>query len=143
MTSLQTTSQGYIREETLQSHLDELLRVEKVLTEVAYVVGLPEDRIPLFIVAVTEALSNAILHGNQQQPDKRVFMRFQWSPLDRMLVVEVQDEGQGFDPSGLPDPTQGDNLLRESGRGIFIMRNLADEVVFHQGGRCVELRFIL
>lgn len=137
------TSQGFFREETLQSHLDEILRVETLLNEMAYEAGLSEERIPLFIVAVTEALSNAILHGNRQQKDKSVRMRFRFLPADKLLIVEVQDEGEGFDPANLPDPTQGENLLRESGRGIFLMRNLADEVHFHQGGRCVELRFYL
>lgn len=143
MTHSHPTSQGFFREETLQSHLDEIIRMESLLNAMATEAGLPEERIPLFIVAVTEALSNAILHGNRQQKDKTVRMRFRFLPADKLLSVEVQDEGEGFDPTNLPDPTHGDNLMRESGRGIFLMRNLADEVLFHQGGRCVELRFRL
>jgi len=143
MTNLHTTSQGFFREEILQSHLDEIVRAENILSEVALGAGIPEEKTPLFIVAVTEALSNAILHGNRQRADKKVTLRFIHKPEERLLLVEVQDEGEGFDPSNLPDPTQKENLLRESGRGIYLMRNIADEVLFHQGGRCVELRFRL
>lgn len=137
----QTATQGFFREEILASDLDELLRVEHLLTEVATIAGLPEERIPLFIVAVTEALTNAIIHGNRQQKDKTVRMRLSWTPETRTLLAQIQDEGPGFNPATLPDPTTSENLLRESGRGIFLMRNLADSVEFQQNGRCVELKF--
>ncbi|MCS6895455.1 MAG: ATP-binding protein [Bacteroidia bacterium] len=137
------TSQGFFREEILSSDLDELLRAEPILTEVASMAGLSEERTPLFIVAVTEALSNAIVHGNRQQKDKVVRMRFSWSPETRTLTAEIQDEGTGFNPATLPDPTATENLLRESGRGIFLMRNLADSVEFQHNGTCVELKFYL
>ncbi|MCS7296706.1 MAG: ATP-binding protein [Bacteroidia bacterium] len=141
MMSSSLISQGFIREEFLRSHLDEIIRAEDILMDVARSAGFAEERIPLFIVAVTEAISNAILHGNRQEAAKQVQLRFVWNPEDHLLTVEVRDEGEGFDPSNLPDPTESENLLRETGRGIFLMRNLADEVIFKERGRCVELRF--
>lgn len=135
------TSQGFFQEEWLSSDLDELLRMETVLTEIAQRIGFSEDRIPLFIVAVTEALTNAILHGNHLQPDKKVRLSFNWDPKANLLKVEIEDEGEGFDPSALPDPTKEENLLRETGRGIFLMRKLSDALYFKSGGRCVEMHF--
>ncbi|MCS7152680.1 MAG: ATP-binding protein [Bacteroidia bacterium] len=143
MTRLHATSQSFYREEVLRSDLSEILRLEELLSELAYKAGFSEERAPLFVVAVTEALSNAILHGNREQPEKSVFLRVRWEPEHKLLSVEVQDEGEGFDYTNLPDPTQEDNLLRESGRGIFLMKSLANEVLFREGGRCVELRFFL
>ncbi|MCX7605796.1 MAG: ATP-binding protein [Bacteroidia bacterium] len=141
------TQEEFYFEETLRSHVDELIRMEGILLQIAKQIGLSEERVPLFIVAVTEALSNAILHGNRQDPQKQVRIRFRYVSSSirpgGKLLVEVRDEGTGFDPSSLPDPTEEDNLLRESGRGIFLMRNLADGIEFKEGGRCVELRFDL
>jgi serine/threonine-protein kinase RsbW len=59
------------------------------------------------------------------------------------LRVVVEDEGEGFDPASIPDPTTAERLLSESGRGIFLMRAFADEVTYQKGGRCVELKFQL
>lgn len=143
MTQSTLFEQQYSREEQIPSHIDQLVRIESLLDKVAQEIGLPEERHPLFVVAVTEALSNAILHGNRQDPNKYVSLRFRYDPSRRVFSVEVEDQGPGFDPSILPDPTEADNLLRESGRGIFLMRNLADAVDFKKGGRCVELQFLL
>lgn len=135
-------------EESLPSRLEEILRMEGVLSQIAQEVGLSEERASLFVVAVTEALSNAIIHGNRQDPTRLVHIRFRYFPAQEAstpakLRVEVEDEGTGFDPSVLPDPTDEKNLLRESGRGIFLMRHLADSVTFDKGGRCVVLEFLL
>ncbi|MCS7188736.1 MAG: ATP-binding protein [Bacteroidia bacterium] len=132
---------------TLHSHVDELLRVEPLLVRFAQQIGMAEDRLPLFVVAVTEALSNAIIHGNRQAPGKHVQLKLSYEPSAQggkgKLYVKVQDEGEGFDPESLPDPTIESNLLRESGRGIFLMRNIADSVEFLDKGRCVILQFFL
>lgn len=141
--TLSVAQQGFSHEEVVQSHIDELLRLEPLLSRIAASVGLPEERQPLFIVVITEALSNAILHGNKQDPRKLVHLRFYTRPDPPTLIAEVQDEGAGFDPSQLPDPTTERNLLQESGRGVFLMRSLADAVEFKDGGRCVALHFQL
>jgi serine/threonine-protein kinase RsbW len=90
-------------------------------------------------VALTEALSNAILRGNNENRDKHVRVR---AEVDHVaLVMEVADEGEGFDLEGCTvDPTEGDNLLREDGRGLFLMRRLMDRVErFTDGGNVVRL----
>ena len=89
-------------------------------------------------VALREALANAVLHGNQQNICKRVFIRchIQFGELS----IIVQDEGAGFDPTNLSDPTDIANISSTHGRGIYLMRALMDEVRFEQGGREVHLR---
>ncbi len=141
--TISTTQQSFSHEEVIRSHIDEVVRIEPTLIQIASKVGLPEERQPLFIVVVTEALSNAILHGNKQDPQKLVRLHFYTHPDPPTLIVKVRDEGEGFDPASLPDPTTEGNLLQESGRGVFLMRNLADAVEFKEGGRCVELHFLL
>ncbi len=143
MNSFVVSPEAFSYEERIPSHVDQLVQVEPLLEQIAKRAGLSEERTPLFIVAITEAIANAILHGNRQDASKQVWLRFSYDPAQRLLVVEVEDEGVGFDPTTLPDPTVEENLLRESGRGIFLMRNLADAVEYKKGGRCVELRFVL
>jgi len=143
MNSFAVLPEAFSHEERIPSHVDQLVKVEPLLEQIARRAGLSEERRPLFVVAITEALANAILHGNRQDVSKQVQLRFSYDPARRVLAVEVEDEGMGFDPTVLPDPTVGENLFRESGRGIFLMRNLADAVEYKKGGRCVELRFFL
>lgn len=142
MSSVSIQPQADHVELCLMSHLDEILRVEARLSAWAREMGLPEERIPSFIVAVTEAISNAILHGNRQNPEKHVRVRLFQCKAPPGLMVEVEDEGEGFNPQLIPDPTQQDNLLKEGGRGIFLMRNFADILEFLKGGRCVRLLFL-
>ena len=91
-----------------------------------------KDRFHLKLV-VHEALTNAAEHGNHSDPTKHVTVACRCGPDQVTLVVD--DEGEGFDPSTLPDPTAGENLLKESGRGVFLIRAYADECRFENGGR--------
>lgn len=93
------------------------------------------------MVAVTEAVNNAIRHGNKFDKDKNVYLSLYVSP-DR-VTFEVEDEGQGFDYTNLIDPTAPENLENPGGRGIFLIRHLADEVEFRKEGRNVQLTFLL
>jgi len=90
-----------------------------------------------FRVGLTEALSNAMLYGNSEDPDKRV--RVEVCLEETCVTVRVHDEGAGFDPSRLPDPTAPSNLEKPGGRGIFLMKQLLDEVRFNERGNCVTL----
>jgi len=90
-----------------------------------------------FRVGLTEALSNAMLYGNHQDPAKRV--RLELCLEESGVRVRVIDEGDGFDPRSVPDPTTPANLERPCGRGIFLMRKLLDEVHFNDRGNCVTL----
>lgn len=93
------------------------------------------------MVAVTESVNNAIRHGNKFDKDKNVFLSL--FVEDNKLRFEIQDEGVGFNYDQLEDPTAPENLENPGGRGIFLMRNLSDEVNFMNDGRSVELVFYL
>ena len=90
-----------------------------------------------FRVGVTEALANAVLYGNQGDPGKHVRVEVS---IDRSRVaLRVEDEGQGFDPQAVPDPTLPGNLQRAGGRGLFLIRQLMDEVEYSDRGNAVRL----
>jgi serine/threonine-protein kinase RsbW len=93
------------------------------------------------MVAVTESVNNAIRHGNKFDKDKNVLLSL-YVENDR-LRFEVEDEGRGFDFNSLSDPTSPENIENPGGRGIFLMRNLSDEVEFSNDGRKVELIFFI
>jgi serine/threonine-protein kinase RsbW len=88
-------------------------------------------------VCLGEALANAILYGNRQDPGKRVRVQAEFRPGE--VVVTVTDEGPGFDPGAVEDPTRPENLGRSHGRGLFLLRSLADEVRFNEAGNSVTL----
>jgi serine/threonine-protein kinase RsbW len=90
-----------------------------------------------FRVSLTEALSNAMLYGNDEDPGKRV--RLEVTLGEEEIRVRVTDEGTGFDPEDVPDPTSPANLVKPGGRGLFLMRQLMDEVHFNERGNSVEL----
>jgi serine/threonine-protein kinase RsbW len=93
------------------------------------------------MVAVTEAVNNAIRHGNKFDKDKNVYLSLVVN--SNQLKFEIEDEGVGFDYTNLDDPTAPENLENPGGRGIFLIRHLADEVEFSNDGRRVELTFTL
>jgi len=90
-----------------------------------------------FRVGLTEALSNAMLYGNNSDPEKRVRVEVTIN-LDE-VSVKVTDQGVGFDPESVPDPTLPDNISKSGGRGIFLMKALMDEVQFNERGNSVTL----
>jgi len=93
------------------------------------------------MIAVTESVNNAIVHGNKNNKEKNVCLSLYLQ--DSSLRFTVEDEGKGFDYKDLPDPTAPENLDKPGGRGIFLMKHLADEVQFLKEGRTVELTFYL
>jgi serine/threonine-protein kinase RsbW len=90
-------------------------------------------------MALREALANAIVHGNQENPHKRVDVTCRCT-TDGEVSITVQDEGQGFDMKAVPDPTTPENRLMKHGRGIYLMKTLMDEIRFEQGGALVFMR---
>jgi serine/threonine-protein kinase RsbW len=91
------------------------------------------------MISVTEAVNNAIRHGSQMNPEKSVSLAL--SLDDQGLKFRIQDSGTGFNYQNIPDPTMPDNIDKPAGRGIFLMKHLADEVSFQDEGRIVELSF--
>jgi len=102
---------------------------------------LDDDMYGNIMIAVTEAVNNAIKHGNANDKSKNVFLSLFLD--DSMLRFVIKDEGTGFDYANLPDPTAPENLEKLGGRGIFLMKHLSDEVQFKDGGRVVELSFYI
>jgi serine/threonine-protein kinase RsbW len=112
----------------IPSRLEELSRVEKLAQKIAKAYGLTQDRLDNLAIAVTEAVGNAILHGNRQDPQKTVRIRFHLDGI--YLRIEVSDQGRGFNPDALSDPLLPENLMKESGRGVFILKSLMDDIHF-------------
>ncbi len=102
---------------------------------------LDDDIYGNIMIAVTEAVNNAIRHGNNSDKAKNVTLTLLLE--DGRINFNIQDEGQGFDFQNLPDPTAPENLEKPGGRGIFLMKNLADEVSFEQDGKMVSLGFYI
>jgi serine/threonine-protein kinase RsbW len=97
----------------------------------------PQDTRVNIPLACDEAITNAIIHGNRSNSEKKVSIQVYVSP--NRFRIRVRDEGEGFDVARVDDPTRGEALLRPSGRGVYLMRNIMDSVEFKDGGRVVEL----
>jgi serine/threonine-protein kinase RsbW len=123
----------------LPSSIEGLHIIEKLIETICSTYKLSEDHYGNILVSVTEAVNNAIYHGNKSDPNKKVHVGFETTP--DTITFSVTDEGPGFDFNNLPDPTDPENLEKPSGRGIFLMKHLADEVSFTEDGRSVLIRF--
>ena len=100
--------------------------VQVVSDQVGRDAGLDEDAVHWMGVAIRESVINAIRHGNQNDPLRRVFIDFDLDPTE--LRIRVRDQGEGFDPEEVADPLAPENLLKASGRGIFLIRSFMDDV---------------
>ena len=99
--------------------------------------GIDEEIIFDIHVGFEEALRNAMLHGNKEHPGKKVYIETEMT--ENSIIITVEDEGEGFDHKRIPDPTIGENLLKEGGRGVYLIRHLMDEVRYEDGGRKVVM----
>ena len=111
---------------TLDSSLESVNTAEDTAQQYAAKVGFAEDDCQKISMAVREAAVNAVLHGNAYDPKKKITIAFETNT--RSLVITVTDQGKGLDESTIPDPLAPENLLKQSGRGIFLMRAFMDEV---------------
>jgi len=124
----------------MESTLDSVNKAEEIANQMAAQAGLDEDTRTGVSMAVREAMINAILHGNAYDPGKRVNLTFEQNGRD--LIVTISDEGKGFQPEEVPDPLAPENLLKQSGRGIFLMRAFMDEVRFRKLSSGTEITLI-
>ena len=111
---------------TLESTLDSVNLAEEKTEKVAAEMGFSEEDCHRLAMSVREAMVNAVLHGNAYDPKKRVFVVFENNGTK--LAITITDEGKGLEASELPDPLAPENLLKQSGRGIFLMRSFMDDV---------------
>lgn len=134
---------GMITDQSIKfaSRYENLAIAEKLINDVSEQFQLPEDYYGNILVAVTEAVNNAIQHGNKSNPDKNIEVAFK--KQDNKLHFIIKDEGEGFDYENIPDPTDPANIEKINGRGVFLMKNLADGVEFSENGKVVSLHFEL
>ncbi len=128
-----------IEEITLPADFQSLVDVENLVDRVCQTVGVQEDAFGNVLIAVTEAVNNAISHGNEENPSLSIAVAVGEAPDS--FCFTVKDEGKGFDYHNLPDPTAPENILKENGRGIFLMKNLSDEIEFNDSGNEVTIYF--
>ena len=125
---------------TLSSRMESVSEVETAAEKLATDAGLDEDECFRVTMAVREAAVNAVLHGNEYDPAKRITASFE--NTGKSLIITIADEGNGLDPDSIPDPLAPENLLRGTGRGIFLIRSLMDEVHFRQLHPGTELTLV-
>jgi serine/threonine-protein kinase RsbW len=125
---------------TLDSTLDSVNHAESKAQEVAARVGFNEDDQGNIAMAVREAAVNAVLHGNGRDPQKKFFVAYETT--EDALVITITDQGKGLDPLSLPDPLAPENLMKGSGRGIFLIRAFMDEVRFRNVEPGTEITLI-
>jgi serine/threonine-protein kinase RsbW len=125
---------------TLDSSLETIDNAEEKATRIATDLGFADDEIMQISMAVREAAVNAVLHGNAYAPDKKVTLAFEHSGND--LVITIRDQGKGMDLSKIPNPLAPENLLKTSGRGIFLMRSFMDAVEIRPTQTGTELKLI-
>lgn len=125
---------------TLDSSLETIDSAEEKATVLAAELGFSEDEVMQISMAVREAAVNAVLHGNGYAPDKKVTISFEHNNAD--LIITIRDQGKGLDMSRIPDPLAPENLLKTSGRGIFLMRSFMDIVEIRPSQTGTELKLI-
>ncbi|OFY93651.1 MAG: serine/threonine protein kinase [Bacteroidetes bacterium RIFCSPLOWO2_12_FULL_31_6] len=132
---------GIIQNIELSSKLENLVQIETFVDEVCEYYDISEDNYGNILIALTEAVNNAITHGNHLNPNKKVSLKMGTS--DSEVLFTIKDEGDGFDFKNVPDPTLPENIQKLNGRGIFLIRSLADDVVFEGNGSIVKLKFCI
>jgi serine/threonine-protein kinase RsbW len=125
---------------TFESTLETINHAEEKASRIATSAGFSEDDVMSIAMAVREAAVNAVLHGNAYDPGKKVTLAFEQNDED--LTIVVRDQGKGVDVDSIPDPLAPENLLKQSGRGIFLMRSLMDEVQIKASETGTEVKLI-
>lgn len=133
------TQESIIQKFEFVSQLESLIQLEKHVDELCEQLSVCEDDYGNILIAITEAVNNAITHGNQLDENKKVCLEIVGNTEQLEFVIE--DEGLGFNLDEVPDPTLPENIEKLSGRGIFLMRSLADEISFENNGTKITLKF--
>ncbi|NRB64904.1 MAG: ATP-binding protein [Saprospiraceae bacterium] len=123
----------------LTSNPNNVAAVEKFVGKICREYQIQREIYGNILISLTEAVNNAIIHGNKNDESKTV--RIQTHKAPDLIAFRVSDEGRGFDSNNLPDPTCPDNIAKCGGRGVFLMKQLSDRVDFYDNGRTVEMHF--
>jgi serine/threonine-protein kinase RsbW len=126
----------------LESNLESINIIENLITSVKEEHAISEESFTGIWIALNEAVTNAIKHGNKYDPNKKICLTVE-TKNNRYICFTVKDEGNGFDPSVIPDPTKPENIAEPNGRGVFLINKLADTVSFSNNGTIVEMCFDL
>ena len=121
----------------LPSHIEAVADAAAAAAEFARTCGIGDDAAFGIDMAVREAITNAIVHGNKEDDTKQVELSL--SCGQRAVEIQVKDEGEGFDPGSVPDPTSPENILKTSGRGNFLIRTFMDDVRFNERGNEITM----
>jgi len=113
--------------------------IENAIDEMTGAIGINQDNYGKILVATLEAVNNAIKHGNKDNPQKLVDIEIEYE--NNEIRISVTDEGEGFNPAVIPDPTMPENIEELSGRGVFLMTKLSDSIKFNEKGNSVTMSF--
>lgn len=129
------------KEIVLSSNFEEVERLEHYIDDLQEWAEFDDEDYSRIMLTLSEAVTNAILHGNKENPEKKVTVigKLQKSTL----VITVKDEGEGFEPDSIPDPLKEENLLNIGGRGVYLIEEYADELRFEENGTKLEMVFKL
>jgi serine/threonine-protein kinase RsbW len=126
-----------IQELSVPSMADQIQVVEEQAEHLARMARFSDEERDNIAIAITEMVANAIFHGNKADSCKKVHVRFTLNEHD--FIISIRDEGPGFDPAQVADPLQPENLLKDRGRGIFIVRTLMDQVEYVKSSPGMEV----
>jgi serine/threonine-protein kinase RsbW len=127
------------KEIIINSKIENISLIENLIDETSVELSLVADLYGNLLISTIEAVTNAIVHGNKLDESKIVKVGIDLT--GNKLCVEISDQGKGFDVEKIPDPTKPDNVEKPDGRGIFLMKNLADNIEFDRNGAVVKLFF--
>lgn len=133
--------QGIFKILELVSQKSSISEVEPLLQDLQETTGITEDTYHNMLIAITEAVNNALIHGNKLDVSKKVVLQINLLPEEIEFIID--DEGNGFDPDLVPDPRNPENLLKDNGRGVFLIRNLAFKSLYEttENGTKVKIYF--
>lgn len=129
------------KELVINSKIENISLVENLVDEISIELSLLADVYGNVLIALIEGVTNGIMHGNKNNENLKV--KVHAFVDDKKLVFKIEDEGKGFAFDDLPDPTKPDNVEKPDGRGVFLMRHLADEIAFDNNGAIVFLKFMI
>ncbi len=125
----------------IQSKIENICSVEKLIDEISEELKISSDLYGKILIACIEGVNNAIVHGNKLNENKLV--KFELKKESNFVYIKISDQGAGFDYNNIPDPTKPENIENISGRGVFLMKKLADKIHFYNNGSTIELVFNL